>query len=178
MNLLEPHELEVFKSFILECFGFTFDESKTDYLQKILQTRIYETGCNSFAEYLSILKSSETGQTEVKKLIEEITVAETYFFRNKEQFLALKEIVLPERLNIKNNTRQLYILSAACASGEEAYSIASLISESVPNISSWNINILGIDINPIMLKKAKEARYSEWSLRTVSEEDREKILIK
>jgi chemotaxis protein methyltransferase CheR len=60
-------------------------------------------------------------------------------------------------------TRRLRILSAGCASGEETYSLAIVVREAVD--SSWDVSILGVDVNPAMLKKAARARYSTWALR-------------
>ena len=64
-------------------------------------------------------------------LARELTVGETYFFRNNEQFRALAEVVLPERLRIERSPRVLRVLSAGCSSGEEPYSMGIVASETV-----------------------------------------------
>ena len=61
------------------------------------------------------------------------------------------------------------MLSAGCASGEEAYSLAIILRENVPD-PSWTISVRAIDVNAVMLEKARRGRYSAWSLRETSPE--------
>lgn len=173
MISINSQELEQFKSIILNNFGFVFDESKTDYVKKILQIRLQETGCSSFTNYLNIFELPIQKEAEIKKLIEKIIVAETYFFRNQEQLFAFAEVALPARMQAKKNSKQIHILSAGCASGEEAYTIASLIFDNIPDRDTWDIHILGIDISTDLLQKARKAHYSEWSLRSIPEQSRQ-----
>ena len=60
--------------------------------------------------------------------------------------------------------RRLQILSAGCASGEEAYSLAMLVREAAMD-RSWDVSILGVDVNPAIVSKATRALFSEWALR-------------
>lgn len=173
MISIEPQEIEQFKEIILKHIGFAFDESKMDYIKKILQIRLRETGSHSFIDYLNFYSSPIKKQEEIKKIIEELVVAETYFFRNQEQFLAFLEIALPERMQVKKTSKRIRILSAGCASGEEAYTIASILFDKMPEYNTWDIQILGIDISENLLKKAVKARYSEWSMRAIPEQSRQ-----
>jgi chemotaxis protein methyltransferase CheR len=101
-------------------------------------------------------------------------VPETYFFRHYDQFRAAAEVALPDRMRARSVTRRLSILSAGCASGEEAYSLAVLAQEATQG-AGWDVSILGIDINPAILKKAVEARYSPRALRQTSPEIQQKL---
>jgi chemotaxis protein methyltransferase CheR len=69
-------------------------------------------------------------------------------------------------------TKQLRILCAGCASGDEPYSIAILLRETIADLASWNVKIVALDLNPAMLAKAAKAKYSAWSLRATSDETR------
>jgi chemotaxis protein methyltransferase CheR len=102
--------------------------------------------------------------TEIRALAQAVTVSETYFFRNIEQFQALREIVIPNRLSAHAQTRKLSLLSAGCASGEEAYSLAIVAKECLPD-SGWQSSVRAIDVNPSSLAKAQLGRYSMWALR-------------
>ena len=88
-------------------------------------------------------------------MAEQLTVCETYFFRYWDHFRAFTEAVLPERMaSDRVLSRQLRILSAGCASGEEAYSLAILIRERSPALASWEIvTIHGIDVNRVDARK-------------------------
>src|ERR1700729_4156583 len=96
------------------------------------------------AKYLDGLERG-VPREEIRALAQEVTVGETYFFRYMDQFRAFAEVVRP--------LRQLRLLSAGCASGEEAYSLAMMLREHVAQPAA-QISILGVDINPAALAKA------------------------
>ncbi len=73
-------------------------------------------------------------------------------------------MALPERMRARGATRTLRLLSAGCASGEEAYSLAIVARETILD-PSWDVSIRAIDLNPAVLEKAARARYSSWALR-------------
>ncbi|HEX7478650.1 MAG TPA: CheR family methyltransferase [Polyangiales bacterium] len=127
-------------------------------------------GSARFESYLGRLVSSPKGSDELRALAEQLTVNETFFFRNADNFRAFTEVVLPERIRAKTQQKRLRILSAGCASGEEPYSLAILVREALPDLASWDVKILGIDVSPAILAKATQARYSAWSLRATSDD--------
>jgi chemotaxis protein methyltransferase CheR len=110
-------------------------------------------------------------------IITHLTIGETYFFRNDAQFDALRDQIVPELLNRRAATRMLRCWSAGCATGEEPYSLAILLSELLPSDHSWNVGILATDINPAFLARAREALYGSWSFRETSTELRERFWI-
>ena len=163
MTLAESKELEHFRHVIAERLGLQFEEFKLGTVMDVLHRRS-ATRHVSPAAYVASLEAGN-GAHEWRELARELTVGETYFFRNEEQFDALRELALPARMRERQLSRQLRIASIGCASGEEAYSIAIVLRETIPDISSWTIDIIGVDINPVVLEKAIAGRYSPWSLR-------------
>jgi len=100
-------------------------------------------------------------------IINLISFGETYFFRDENIFNALESHILPELIQARQKTgKRLRFWSAGCASGEEAYSLAILLSKIIPDLSNWNITILATDINPRFLKKAADGIYTKWSFRS------------
>jgi chemotaxis protein methyltransferase CheR len=95
-----------------------------------------------------------------------LTIPETYFFRIPDHFRVLQEVVLPERIRVRSAARQLNILSAGCASGDEPYTIAMLMKNRA-ELAGWQVTIRGIDVNPAAIDKGKNGRYSAWSLREI-----------
>ena len=158
--------LETFRRKIAQRLGLDFDESKHDFLADVLRQRMSEGGHGSADAYFKAVDGNSS-PAESGRLAEALTVTETYFFRNTDHFRALIETVLPERMAIRAGagTRRLRILSAGCASGEEAYTLAMMIGYHFPGLSAWDIRIRGVDINPAMLAKAKAGLYSPWALR-------------
>lgn len=102
-----------------------FDES---FVSKSIQKRVLASNSHSLESYMDLLNTS---QTEEKKLLKSMQVNYSEFFRNSLTFAVLEKITLPELIqwSIKNNRRQLRIWSVACASGQEAYSLAMLLEE-------------------------------------------------
>ncbi len=102
-----------------------------------------------------------------------LTTGETYFLRHLEQFRALTERVVPERLAAPGRIGELRVLSAGCSSGEEAYSLAIALRES----GQPTAGILGVDLNPAAVERARTGRYTAWSLRSVPAELRRRWFI-
>lgn len=167
-------EIESFRGLVAERLGLHFEDAKLDFLADVLRKRMEDTGCSRFSAYQGRISSSSGESDEVCALAEQLTVGETYFFRYAEHFAALAEAVLPSRIHARRGERKLRILSAGCASGEEPYSVAILIQEQFPELSSWDLDILGFDINPVMVERARRARYSPWSLRETPDDLRAK----
>jgi chemotaxis protein methyltransferase CheR len=158
----EACEVDRFRNIVALRLGLEFDDAKLGFLGELLHRRVgaHAGACQIY------LKNLEAGnsQNEWTALVQELTVPETYFFRNMDQFRAFSEVVLPCRMHARASHRRLRFLSAACASGEEAYTLAILLRE-VSADPSWVVSILGIDVNPVVLEKAAHARYSSWALR-------------
>jgi chemotaxis protein methyltransferase CheR len=164
---VSPRDLQRFSAGITRRLGLQFEDAKLSFLGEVLQRRLEALNLPA-AAYLRKLETEPDGG-EVGQLAQELTVGETYFFRNIEQFQALAEAALPDRMRAQAAFRTLRILSAACASGEEPYSIAISVREAVPD-PSWQISIRAVDLNPAALEKARRGRYSAWSLRETSPE--------
>lgn len=156
-----------FRAAIGQQIGLKFDDTKLGFLGQVLQRRLETRGCGSEV-YLCDLESGST-QSEISALARELTVGETYFFRNIEQFRALADIALSERMRVRRSFRLIRMLSAGCASGEEPYSMAIVAREVIAD-PSWKIEIRAVDLNPLVVEKSKRARYSAWSLRDTPDE--------
>lgn len=105
------------------------------------------------------------GRARLDQLASELTVGETFFFRHPEQFDALRLAVLPTWLRQRPAPRRLRALSAGCASGEEAYTLAITLQRAGLTAQGIDWQIQGFDLNPAAVARAVAARYREWSLR-------------
>ena len=160
-----PPEIQTFRNLVAERLGLQFEDGKMDMLADILRERMEETGCREFSAYRNRILSMTNANREVAELAERLTVNETYFFRYAEHFEAFAEEVIPSLVRARRQERRLRILSAGCASGEEPYSLAVLMHERFPKLANWDVQILGFDVNPAVVRKAVRAKYSTWSLR-------------
>jgi chemotaxis protein methyltransferase CheR len=155
-------DLDRFRAAIIERVGLQFDDAKLGFLGEVLQRRLDRLGRSS-ETYLRDLED-RSARGEITALAQELTVGETYFFRNNEQFRALVEVVLPERMRVHRAPKVLRLLSAGCASGEEAYSMAIAVREAMAD-PAWEVVIRAVDLNPAVLEKAARGRYSSWAFR-------------
>lgn len=125
-------------------------------------------GCQSFLEYYYALKDNT--HAEWDKAWEALSVQETYFWREMAQINALTSVVVPEWFRSHSTT--LRIWSAACATGEEPYTIAIALAEA--GFGSHPIEIIGSDASPNGLKKAETGIYREKSFRALAPALRQK----
>jgi chemotaxis protein methyltransferase CheR len=112
-----------------------------------------------------ILARSEEYPAFLERLTTELTVGESFFFRNEHHFKALREQVFPEIIRENAAQREIRVWSAGCATGEEPYSVAILLDQLLSDRGQWQISILGTDLNLAFQERARQARYRQWSFR-------------
>ena len=143
--------------------GLQYSSSSLAELEAILAARMRALRCRSPDAYLKLLESPATMHEEMRALAAKLTVGETYFFRGPEQLDVFSRLALP-RLTQNDPARPIRILSAGCSTGEEPYSLAIALRELGPSAPA-EVSILGIDINPEVLARARRGSYSAWAMR-------------
>ena len=160
---LGHHDVEQFRALVADRLGLHFDDSKLGALADALRRRI-ETSNGAAELYLRRLAAPSGPVEELRALAQELTVTETYFYRNADQIRAFVEHALPQCLEARSEATPVRILSAGCASGDEPYSLAIAIREQLA-LAADQVSIAAFDVNATMLEKAQRARYGAWSLR-------------
>jgi len=155
-------DLQRFRRIAAQHLGLHFDNTKAAFLGEVVSRRLDASGLPS-SVYLTNLEAGRW-TAELTALARELTVGETYFFRNIDQFHACAEVVLPERMAARSAARRLHLLSAGCATGEEAFSLA-IMARRASLDSSWTYAIRAVDINAEALEKAAHGRFANWALR-------------
>jgi chemotaxis protein methyltransferase CheR len=168
-------ELEKIRSLIYKTTGMLFEVKKDYYLNTRLLERMGETGAESFSEYYKDLVFDSQG-SELQKLVESITINETYFFRDFPQLQGFAEKVLPAYLEQKTKlgSNDLRIWSAACSTGEEAYTLSIILQEMIDHYSSWKASIHATDVDRNVLDHARNGVYGERSMKDTPNEYRSK----
>ena len=170
---LDCAEMQQFRSLVAGRLGLELGDGRPDFTAVVLAHRLSGHGGMTPSAYLDWLAGKQAAG-EWRALAAELTVSETYFFRGSEHCRALTGAALPERIRVRAPCRRLRLLSAGCASGEEAYTLAILLREYFPELDTWNITISAVDVNPEILEKAKAGSYTAWSLRETPDEIRQK----
>jgi chemotaxis protein methyltransferase CheR len=177
MKELEPltaREFELFRRLIYDRCGIKIDIAKISLITNRLRRRLRQTNCEDFTSYYKLI-TSKSGSAELVEFVDALTTNETSFFRTASHFEWFKNDFLTEIAREKSLGKReanLRIWSAACSSGEEAYSLAMCISEASLIFRDWSIQILGSDISESSLKKAREGVYTE---RTMQELDQHRV---
>jgi chemotaxis protein methyltransferase CheR len=158
--------LEQFSKFVAERIGLHFPRERWRDLERGIHSAARELGFQETESFLQHVLSLPLPRNQLEILASNLTVGETYFYRENKAFAALEEHILPGLLrSSRGKERHLRVWSAGCCTGEEPYSLAILLSRVIADLKDWNITILATDINPRFLKKASRATYSEWSFR-------------
>ena len=183
---LTDAELRLLQALVYQECGMHFDERRAHFLQDRLQRRLRECQLDSFYSYYRLLISTE-GKNELARLLENLTVNETSFFRNKAQLDLFHKYILDDLLRRKQAHRDysLRIWSAGCSTGQEPYTLAMLVADGLayyylrnplpiempspkPLIPPpWKVEILASDISYSVLRAAQQGVYSEPQMSSV-----------
>lgn len=149
--------------------GLSFTPRHRTELERGMRSASSEFGFDDVDECIRWLLSAPLTQDQIAVLASHLTIGETYFLRDRALFDILETRVLPELIASRRGSgRRLRIWSAACCSGEEAYSLAIVVRKALPDLAQWKVTIQGSDINPRFLHKADQAVFTDWSFRGTS----------
>lgn len=159
---IDVRDVERLRRIVSRRFGFRLGPSENGALEGWLKRRLAaeRRPCGAFLSHLE----NGPATRDLRAIAVELTVPETYFFRNTEQFQALRDVVLPERTRARGTEKKLRVLSAGCASGEEPYTLAIVLREAALD-PSWDVSILAVDVNVDVLARAAQGRFSSWAFR-------------
>src|SRR5215470_11626113 len=165
---LSEHELSEIRMLIEERTAICFDESRERFFSTRVREHLRAKGLQRGTDLLRAMRKSNV---EYEALLERLLTQETSFFRYPGVYEAFEKRVLPELHTKKfwKDPRTLRVWSAGCSTGEEPYSIAITIADSLSLAEAWDLEILATDIGREALKHAERATYSGRSLASVNE---------
>ncbi|MEW5725508.1 MAG: protein-glutamate O-methyltransferase [Thermodesulfobacteriota bacterium] len=136
-------------------------KDKRELVEARLASLSRRKGYQEPAEVIESLKQDQGGAALVE-LLDQVSTNLTYFYREPAHFEFLEKVLLPELVNRKRAARRnrIRFWSAACSSGEEAYSLAMTTKEHLPDGGNWDFKILATDISTKVLRKAVAGRYT------------------
>jgi len=165
---LTEHELSEIRMLIHERTGISFDESRERFFSTRVREYMKEKGHKHGTE---LLRAMRKATPDYQALLERLLTQETTFFRYPGVYEAFEKRILPE-LHVKKfwkNPRTLRVWSAGCSTGEEPYSIAITVADTLAFSDAWNVEILATDIGRQALDIAERATYSGRAIGSVSE---------
>jgi len=161
---LAESELDEIRTLIEQRSAILFDASRERFFSTRIREYVDEKGLASGTDLLRLVRGSSI---EYEALLERLLTQETSFFRYPAIYAALEKRILPELQERKfwQNPRTLRIWSAGCSTGEEPYSIAVTLCESLKFAEAWDMEILATDISRRALRHAERGVYSKRSLQ-------------
>ncbi|MBK1647814.1 CheR family methyltransferase [Rhabdochromatium marinum] len=150
LDPISDKAFERFRHFIYEKAGINLAPHKRQLVSSRLQKRLRHYGMRSYDTYIDLI-SQPGKEAERQHLVDLLTTNETYFYREPAHFDYLRAKILPQYRG-----RPLHVWSAACSTGEEVYTLAMVLAESIGR-GDWNV--LGSDINTQVVSTARLGIY-------------------
>ncbi len=142
--------------------GINLDASKRYLLESRLSPILQKFRLNSYSELIRCVASASSSENQA--LISAITTNETYFFRDEHPFDLLKYKLIPDLLGVDQKA-VVKIASAACSSGQEAYSMAMVLKEILFDLTRYRVQINAFDISDEIIAVASRGEYSKFEVQ-------------
>lgn len=160
---IKSADFEYLSNLVRERSAIVLEPGKEYLVEARLTPLARREGHNSLEAFIAHLRANRYNGTH-RKVVEAMTTNETTFFRDIHPFEMLKKIIMPALIEKRQAARSLTIWSAACSSGQEPYSIAMLLRENFPALTSWDVRILATDISQEMLERTRAGRYNQLEI--------------
>ncbi|GIU89044.1 MAG: chemotaxis protein methyltransferase [Acidimicrobiia bacterium] len=157
-TLLDLRDVEFLCALVHERSAIVLDTRKEYLLRARLEPLARKQGLSGLAELVDRLRADTGRLTDL--VVDALTTNETSWFRDVAAFEALRNVVLPKLVERRRSDRQLRIWSAAASTGQELYSVAMVLRDDFPEVLGWDVKLLGTDLSPSALARARAGRYS------------------
>ena len=161
--MLRPDDFDFLAKLLKERSGLIITPDKAYLLESRLMPVARQRNLKSIEEVVARMRGRD--ETLARDVTEAMTTNESFFFRDTKPFDQFRDTVLPQVMQSRAAKKSIRIWSAACSSGQEAYSLAMLLKESAAKLAGWHIEIVGTDISVEMLEKAKAGLYSQFEVQ-------------
>jgi chemotaxis protein methyltransferase CheR len=179
-NLGDPAWIRI-RDLIYQVSGIYQAENKFYLLVGRANRRMKVVGARTPREYLDFLTARPSRDSEMRNLLNEITIGETCLFRSLPQIDALRRVVIPSLAEAKKKLAftKLRFWSAGCSTGEESYTLAMLLMEETQTqLKGWTFEVMATDLNDRSVAKAQEGVYNDYAVRNVPSEFMKKYFTK
>ena len=177
MIKIQADEARALSQYIYSLCGVSLDESKNYLLENRLAPLLLENSCASFSEFYLKARSDPTKNIP-RKIVDAVTTGETSFFRDTAPFELFQNKLLPDLIDRKKRNSppgspiSIRIWSAACSSGQEVYTTAILLQETLGNSANYNIHLIGTDISDQAVARASYGVFSRMEVERGLASDR------
>lgn len=161
---MNEQDFKFYQDILLSKSGISLSADKIYLLNTRLTPLCKTLGFETLEDYTQHLKTAADKMT-LHQMIEAMTTNETSFYRDVKPFQHLKSLILPDILVRRSDVRRFRIWSAACSTGQEAYSVAMTVKETLPLDGGWQVDIVGTDIADNVLQRASAGIYNNFEIQ-------------
>ena len=181
---IDQTEFRLWSRYVYDISGISLEPAKSYLIESRLGPLLKEYACRTFSDLYQRSKMDST-QTIEKRIVDQITTNETFFFRDNAPFEMLKYKILPDIVDRKTQKAfsscpvALRIWSAGCSTGQEVYSIAIALKEILVDLNKYHVTVLGTDISSMAIARASHGKYSRFEMdRGLTSERMEQYFIR
>ena len=157
---MTDQEFDLVRRLLREHSAIVLEEGKQYLVETRLAPLARQLELPSIGELIARLRNQPANGL-CRQVVEAMVTTETLFFRDHHPFEALRKVVLPDLIGRRRGERRLNVWCAACASGQEPYSLALLLREHFPELEGWKIALLASDLSREVLARAREGRFNQ-----------------
>lgn len=161
---MKVEDFDMFCTMLRQRSGLVLTPDKAYLLESRLMPVARKWGLKGLDELAATVRSKRE-EALLRDITEAMTTNESSFFRDQKPFDQFKAVVLPALLASRAAKRTIRIWSAACSSGQEAYSLSMLLNEEGAKLAGWKIEIIGTDLSGEMVNKAKAGLYTQFEVQ-------------
>ena len=156
---LGPFDFAKLRAFLQARTGVRLEDGKEYFVAQRLAALAQELAIEHLPRLIEQLNAEPPHGPLHRRVLESLIVSETSWFRDGHPFDALREVVIPRLIAARASVRKLRIWSAACATGQELYSVALLLRDAFPELIGWELELLGTDFSTASLRRARAGRF-------------------
>ncbi len=156
---LGPFDFAKLRTLLQSRTGVRLEDGKEYFVARRLAALAQELEIEHLPRLIEALNAEPEHGPLHRSVLEALVVSETSWFRDVHPFEALRHAVLPRLIAARAEARQLRVWSAACASGQELYSVALLLRDAFPEVSGWELELVGTDFSTASLRRARAGRF-------------------
>jgi chemotaxis protein methyltransferase CheR len=163
-NALTHADHEFLRTLLHQRTGIQLDPGREQFAEMRLGGLANDLGFDSLPDVLDAVRTEEHWGILHRLVVEALAISETSWFRDAHVWVELRQTILPGLLERRKETRSLSLWSAACATGQEPYSLAMILHELGDRLSGWQVRTLATDFSQGILKRAQAASYSQLEM--------------
>jgi|SRR5689334_6519771 chemotaxis protein methyltransferase CheR len=160
---MKPDDFSFLAQMVRRRSGLVLPSQKAPLIEGRLATVMRRFGFRSMSALILELRHGR--DTLARAVTEAMTTNESSFFRDRAAFDKFRDVVLPPLLAARAKSKRLRIWSAACAAGQEPYSIAMILEDLKLQQKGWSVDLIATDLNPEMIARAEEGIYTHYEVQ-------------